>query len=395
MQNLGAAIWRKEAFYVCSSKKQKWGWIRGRWRFPMKVSVALPRETGTINIGDLQLESGEIIQEAQLAYERVGSAKNPTILICHALTGTQEAVGEKESPGYWAKLIKPGGYINLDDYQVLSFNVIGGCNGSTGPLSINPKTGKPYQSNFPFITVRDMVNAQYQALHKMKISHLKAIIGGSLGGMQVLEWGIMYPDKMDALFPIAVTPFLNDYAIAFNTIARLAIRQDPNWNGGNYSFDTKPEDGLSLARMVGMVTYRTSELFSERFGREQRGNNGTSHDEINYEVESYLDYQGEKLTKRFDANSYLYLLRAMDTHDVGRGRGGWKQALLSIKARLHAVTFAGDLLFPTKDLEDFVYMMKENKADASLDHVDTQFGHDGFLVEFEKWGHLLKYRLQI
>ncbi|MBM7571057.1 homoserine O-acetyltransferase MetX [Aquibacillus albus] len=359
----------------------------------MKVKVALSRDTGTVSIGDLQLESGKTLRNVELAFERVGSIDNPAILVCHALTGTQNAVGSDEDPGYWAKLIHPGGYIDLEKFQVISFNVIGGCNGSTGPLSESPETGEPYQTSFPFVTIRDMVNAQKLALEQLGIHHLKAVVGGSLGGMQVLEWGICYPNAMDSLFPLAVTPYLNDYAIAFNNIARLAILQDPKWNNGHYSKDSIPEHGLSLARMIGMITYRSGDLFNERFGREQRGPVGVSHEEIAYEIESYLDYQGKKLTKRFDANSYLYLLKAMDTHDIGRERGGWMEAAENFQAPLYAFSYSGDLLFPTKEFKQLTdYLQNIGKA-SSFEEIETQFGHDGFLVEFEKWGHLIQEKL--
>ncbi|MDC3416169.1 homoserine O-acetyltransferase MetX [Aquibacillus salsiterrae] len=360
----------------------------------MKMKVGLSRDTGTILIGDLQLESGKILTNVELAYERVGSINNPVILVCHALTGTQFAVGSNDRPGYWSKLIKLGGFIDLEKYQVISFNVLGGCNGSTGPLSLNPETGEPYQTTFPFVTIRDIVKSQYMALEKMGITHLKAVIGGSLGGMQALEWGLCYPDMMDGLFPLAVTPYLNDYAIAFNNIARLSILQDPKWNNGRYTQDNRPEHGLSLARMVGMITYRSSDLFNERFGREQRGPVGVSHEEIAYEIESYLDYQGKKLTKRFDANSYLYLLKAMDTHDIGRGRGGWQTAAKGFQAPVFAIGFTGDSLFPTKEYKILIDYLQQLDMTSSFEEVVTQFGHDGFLVEFGKWGNLIQEKLQ-
>lgn len=359
----------------------------------MNVEVTSFRETGKVNIGDLQLESGKVLYGVELAYERIGSNDHPAVLICHALTGSQYAVGSDENPGYWSNLIKSEGYIDTDNYQIISFNIIGGCNGSTGPLSLNPKTGFSYQTDFPFITVRDMVKAQYQGLQKFDLRHLRAVIGGSLGGMQVLEWGILYPNMMDLLFPIAVTPYLNDYAIAFNNIARLAILQDPKWKNGNYSQDEIPQQGLSLARMIGMVTYRSGDLFNERFGREQCFPAGVAHEEISYEIESYLDYQGKKLTERFDANSYLYLLKSMDTHDIGRERGGWEKASELIQVPIHAISYSGDLLFPPSDLSRFITHNQKIGNVASFNEVETRFGHDGFLVEFEKWGNILKEKL--
>ncbi len=360
----------------------------------MEVKTAVERKNGTVNIGELELESGTVIQEVELAYERVGLAEAPAILVCHALTGSQHAAGDQDMPGYWAEMITPGGFIDSDRFQIISFNVLGGCNGSTGPLSIDSKTGEPYQAKFPFITVRDMVRAQHLALEKLGINHLAAVIGGSLGGMQVLEWGVMYPGKMDRLIPLAVTPYLTDYAIAFNNIARLAILHDPNWNNGNYTEETIPESGLSLARMVGMITYRSGDLFNERFSRKQRAPAGNFHDEIAYEIESYLDYQGKKLTKRFDANSYLYLLKAMDTHDIGRGRGGWQKAASRIEAPVTALGYSGDLLFPPGSLEQFIGQLKHIGIEADYTLIDTSFGHDGFLVEFEKWGSIIKSELE-
>lgn len=359
----------------------------------MNVKVASARELGSIFIGELQLESGKKLSNVELAYERVGFSENPVILVCHALTGTQHVVGDKQTPGYWSELIKHGGYIDLHKYQVISFNVLGGCNGSTGPLSINPDTDHPYQTSFPFVTIRDMVQAQFQALEQLGIKQLKAVIGGSLGGMQVLEWGISFPDSMELLVPIAVTPYLSDYALAFNNIARLAILQDPNWNNGNYTKENSPESGLSLARMIGMITYRSGDLFNERFGREQRGPVGVAHEEIAYEIESYLNYQGKKLTKRFDPNSYLYLLKAMDTHDIGRNRGGWEKAITRIKAPLQGISYTGDLLYPAKELKQLVENHQELQMSSSFDQIDTKFGHDGFLVEFENWGYIIQNRL--
>ncbi|SDK05375.1 homoserine O-acetyltransferase MetX [Sediminibacillus albus] len=360
----------------------------------MEVKTAAARKTGKVSIGDLTLESGTLLRDVELSYERVGQIDAPAILICHALTGSQYAAGDQENQGYWAGMIYSGGYIDTDRFQVISFNVLGGCNGSTGPLSTNPDTGEPYQAKFPFITVRDMVQAQYKALKKLEIDHMAAVMGGSLGGMQVLEWGVMYPEMMDQLFPLAVTPYLSDYAIAFNNIARLAILRDPNWNNGNYSEMAIPESGLSLARMVGMITYRSGDLFNERFSRKQRAPAGNFHDEIAYEVESYLDYQGKKLTKRFDANSYLYLLKAMDTHDIGRGRGGWQQAASYIKAPVTALGYSGDLLFPPTALQELVDQLAESAKPAEYTHVETRFGHDGFLVEFSKWGDVIKEKLE-
>lgn len=360
------------------------------------MALANPKSNymeGILNIGNLKLESGETIEQVHIAYERVGAKTGPIILVCHALTGNQYTVGREEEPGWWSNLIGPNQLINTNVFQVITTNVIGGCNGSTGPTTINPSTKKQYRANFPFVTVRDMVQAQYKTLQKLGVKHLHAVIGGSLGGMQVLEWGILYPDFMNHLVPIAVTPYLSDYAISFNSIARYAITQDPLWENGDYSSKKGPDTGLSIARMVGMVTYRSDQLFNQRFSRGLRNEWGREHREQSFEVESYLTYQGEKLTKRFDANSYLYLLKAMDSHDIGRDRGGWRDAAKQIKAKLLAISFKGDLLYPAEELRELTEILEQIGRSSRFAYIDTAFGHDGFLVEFERWGAILKEAL--
>jgi len=346
-------------------------------------------ETDTVEIGDFTLESGRVLKNVKMAYERIGKIDAPIVLVCHALTGNQYAVGTEQNPGWWSGFIGPGLTIDTNQFQVISMNVLGGCDGSTGPMDIDSEIGETYRAQFPFTSIRDMVHAQYIALRQLQISHVKAVIGGSLGGMQVLEWGILYPEYMNTLIPLAITPFLSDYAIAYNSIARLAIINDPAWNHGNYK-SNEQINGLKIARMVGMITYRSSELFNERFSRVQKNDWGNHHDEITYEIENYLHYQGEKLSKRFDTNSYLYLLKAMDQFDIGLGRGGWQEALKKIKATIIAVGFHGDLLYPPKELEKLVRHYQQIGGKAKFYEVDTLFGHDGFLVEFDKWSHHVK-----
>ncbi|MDP4552445.1 homoserine O-acetyltransferase [Alkalihalobacillus macyae] len=346
-------------------------------------------EDRNVSIGPFVLESGEELPSVELAYERVGPTEAPVILVCHALTGNQYTVGESE-PGWWKGLIGHGKYVDTSEFQVITFNVLGGCNGSTGPLSINPETGHAYQSDFPFVTVRDIVHSQNKALQELGVHHLHAVIGGSLGGMQVLEWGILYPDWMDHLVPLAVTPSLSAYGIAYNSISRFAITKDPAWKGGYYNPDQPPTAGLATARMVGMISYRTDDMFQKKFGRNGNGRSGESHTEASYDVESYLHYQGNKLTHRFDANSYLYLLKAMDMHDIGRGRGDIARAAKQIQSNVLAISFKGDLIYPPRDLDSMFTL----ESLAKFYIVDTKFGHDGFLVEFDKWGPLIKEQLK-
>ena len=355
----------------------------------VKTKVQSPYEASIVEIGDLVLETGKIIKNVQVAYERVGAKDAPVIVACHALTGNQFTVGTEQEPGWWAGLIGPNKTIDTLHFQVITMNVIGGCDGSTGPLTSNPDTRLTYRTDFPFVSIRDMVNAQYIALKKLKIDHVRAVIGGSLGGMQVLEWGALYPDYMDTLIPIAVTPYLSDYAIAYNSIARLAIVNDPAWKQGHYS-SNEEVNGLKIARMVGMITYRSSDLFNDRFSRSENEEWGNQHDETTYEIESYLRYQGEKLTKRFDTNSYLYLLKAMDRFDIGYQRNGWQNAVKEIKAKMIAIGFQGDLLYPPNELAKLVNAYQEVGGKGRFYEVETLFGHDGFLVEFDKWGHLVK-----
>lgn len=326
----------------------------------------------SVSIGNLVLESGEVLENAVLVYERCGKEDGPVILACHALTGDQYAVGTEDCPGWWSGLIGPGKAVDTTVFQVITFNVLGGCSGSTGPLSVNPKTGELYRASFPAITIQDMVQAEFQALKELGIAHLAAVIGGSLGGMKTLEWGRAHPEFIDIIFPLAVTPAYSDYGIAFNYIGIQAIENDPHFNRGNYSRSSEIK-GFELARMAGMVTYRSGELFNQRFGRKRL--------EQDYDIESYLEYQGQKLAKRFDANSYLVLLKAMNTHDVAN-------EILDVE--IFALSFTHDLLYPSELMIPWL----ESQPRAAWKIIETKFGHDGFLVEFEKWSGNIKRKLE-
>ncbi|MBP0724944.1 homoserine O-acetyltransferase [Bacillus sp. RG28] len=342
-------------------------------------------EYGVVCVGDLELESGEVLPKVELAYERAGQRDGEIILVCHALTGNQFTVGSNHQ-GWWSGLIGAGKYIDTSTYQVITFNVLGGCSGSTGPLSINPNTGELYKNSFPFVTVRDMVHAQAKALQKMGISRVRAIIGGSLGGMQVLEWGLLYPTYSDLLIPLAVTPVFSDYGIAFNTIARRAIEDDPSWQNGEYE-NGEVLRGLEIARMIGMVTYRTDSLFNQRFKKERKV---ISSNQEEFQVESYLKYQGEKLARRFDANSYVRLLNAMNNYDIGFSREGWKKALQFIQSKILLIGYSGDLLYPPTILKEMASVLKQYRKKVIFHKVETDFGHDGFLAEYSKWGTIIK-----
>ncbi|MCQ6267258.1 homoserine O-acetyltransferase [Fictibacillus sp. WQ 8-8] len=354
------------------------------------ANTQLSAVNDTAAIGELTLESGKELKDVHIAYQRIGAANAPAIFVCHALTGNHYTLNSEMGEGWWAGLLGNGQYIDLEKYQVITSNVLGGCDGSTGPLSVNPVTGSPYGAEFPLITIRDMVQAQKKLLEVLGLGRLEAVIGGSLGGMQVLEWGLMYPDFMERLIPIAVTPFLSDYAIGFNAAGRTAILSDPLWNNGQYGKENTPRKGLGIARMIGMLTYRSGALFNHRFQRKQTENWETIHEDAAFSVESYLQYQADKLADRFDANSYLTLLKAMDTHDIGRERGGVVAASQSYKAQMLCVGFTGDLLYPSDLMEQFVKDVQAENKRAKYLEVSTMFGHDGFLTEFDKWGNLLK-----
>ena len=338
--------------------------------------------TSSVAIGSIRLESGVWLEEAQLSYESVGPDDAPVVLNCHALTGNQLAIGTPESPGWWNGLIGPGKTIDTNEFRVITFNVLGGCSGSTGPLSINPQTEEPYRSAFPVITIRDMVNAEKKGLEALGIHKLHAVIGGSLGGMRVLEWGLLYPYDMKLLVPLAVTPYLSDTGIAFNYIGIHAIENDAHFHNGNYvsSSDIK---GFETARMAGLVTYRSESLHKQRFARKTRS-------EGLFEIESYMKYQGEKLTQRFDANSYLTLLKAMNTHDIGRDRGGVESVSTQFVAKMIVIAFTHDLLYPPDHMKSFA----DGVPDSQYHLIDTPFGHDGFLTEFEKLGTILTAHLE-
>ncbi|QPC47479.1 homoserine O-acetyltransferase [Mangrovibacillus cuniculi] len=333
------------------------------------------RETGKVHIGSYTTERGEVIPAVEVAYERVGNPHNPVVLVCHALTGNQVAVGTEDQPGWWAECIGTGKYVDTNEFQVLTFNVLGSCYGSTGPTSTSP-SGKPYGATFPEVTIRDMVHVQRKALDKLNISSIHAVIGGSLGGMQVLEWLVLYPSLINRAVVLASTAALSPYAIAFNHVGEQAILLDPNFQDGNYP-SNEGLSGLSIARMVGMITYRSKTLFQQRYGEVRSG------------IQSYLDYQGEIFLQRFDANAYLRLLRAMNQHDIGRDRGGVEKVLREIQTPVTLIGYEGDLLYSIEEMEEMANVL----PNSTFVKVSTDFGHDGFLVEADKWGPAIQREL--
>ncbi len=340
-------------------------------------------ETGTVNIGAFTLESGIVLDQVHLAYEWARRKDAPVVLVCHALTGNQFAIGNEQQDGWWSKLIGPKQFIDTEKYNVLSFNVLGGCHGSTGATSRNPKTGEVYRASFPTITIRDMVNAEYAALQALGIEEVQTVIGGSLGGMRTLEWGIMYPQFMKQLIPLAVTPSLSAYGIAFNCIGLHAIENDEDYANGQYTKATDVK-GFETARMAGMVTYRSDQLFNGRFARKTAEGG-------HFEVESYLQHIGKKIGTHFDPASYCTLLRALNTHDVARNRGSLQEVAGKIQARTLFLGFSHDLIYPPETIRSFSHLVKG----ASFCFVHTAFGHDGFLAEYEKWGPIVEQFMEV
>lgn len=340
-------------------------------------------ETGTVNIGQLTLESGVVLDQVHLAYEWARRKDAPVVLVCHALTGNQFTIGNEQQEGWWHELIGPKRFIDTERYSVLSFNVLGGCHGSTGAASHNSATGQLYRASFPEITIRDMVKAEYMALRMLGIEKVQTIIGGSLGGMRTLEWGIMYPQFMAQLIPIAVTPSLSAYGIAFNCIGLHAIEQDEGYAAGQYKKATDVK-GFETARMAGMVTYRSDQLFNGRFARKTAEGG-------RFEVESYLQHVGKKIGTEFDPSSYCTLLRALNTHDVTRARGNLQKTAERIQARTLFLGFSHDLIYPPETIRSFSHLVEN----ASFCYVHTAYGHDGFLAEYDKWGPIVEQFMEV
>lgn len=343
---------------------------------PQVVEVATPERP-------LALEYGDTLEHVAVAFETYGelnAAGDNAILVCHALTGSGHAAGmhqRGEVPGWWDPLIGPGKPIDTSRYFVVCSNVLGGCYGTTGPSSIDPESGEPYRLDFPRYTVRDMVEAQKRLGDALGIRSFASVIGGSMGGMQVLEWAAMYPEQVRSIIPIGIGARHSAWAIGLNEVARRAITSDPAWQGGNYPLSQQPEAGLGLARAVAMLSYRSVDSLNAKFGRERvsasRGLLSQS-----FEIESYLSYQGVKLVKRFDANTYLYLTRAMDDYDLTEGRGRLHQVLAKMDMPALVLGISSDVLYPEVEQQELVTHL----PNARYERIVSPHGHDAFLIEF-------------
>jgi len=346
---------------------------------------------------ELILKSGKRLGPITLAYETYGTLnekKDNAILIVHALSGDAHAAAYhqgEEKPGWWDAMIGPGKGFDTDKYFVICSNVIGGCKGSTGPSSINPQTKKPYGLDFPIITISDMVNVQALLLDHLGIERILCVAGGSMGGMQVLQWVASYPERVRSVIPIATAWKHSPQQIAFDEVGRQAVMADPDWRNGDYYGHKLPERGLSVARMIGHITYMSDESMEEKFSRKLKEDVYTFSFKTDFEVEGYLRYRGDSFVKRFDANSYLYITKAMDYFDLSGGK------LIpegkAISTRFLVIAFKSDWLYPAYQSRDIVHFLKARYVDATYCEIKSTYGHDAFLVEIDEQTHLIKHFL--
>ncbi len=349
---------------------------------------------------ELLMESGRTLGPVTLAYETYGTLncdKSNAILVCHALSGDAHAAGfhpGDKDPGWWDTMIGPGKAFDTDQYFVICANVIGGCKGSTGPSSLDPKTGKPYALDFPVITIGDMVNAQRCLIDLLGIERLLCVAGGSMGGMQALQWASSYPERVRSAIPIATALKHSPQQIAFDEVIRQSIMADPAWRKGNYYEHGQPKKGLAVARMIGHITFMSDQSMEEKFSRKlkQEGYSFTFTDD--FEVEGYLRYRGDNFVKRFDANSYLYITKAMDYFDlsnglfmpdikeIGTGKG--------VDTKFLVISFTSDWLYPSYQSQEIVRLLKKRRIAATYCDLQSSYGHDAFLVDIEEQTRLVK-----
>ncbi len=358
---------------------------------PGDVGVVQPRDF--VHQQPFTFKSGQVIPGFTLRYETYGTlnaTRDNAVLICHALSGDHHCAGwhstEDRKPGWWNNLIGPGKAVDTDRFHVICANVLGGCQGSTGPSSLNPATGTPYGTSFPFVTIHDMVRAQKLLLDHLGVLQLHAVIGGSMGGMQAQLFAIEYPQFVRRVIAMATTARESAQAIAFNEVGRQAIMQDPAWNRGNYSKDGGPRVGLAIARMMAHITYVSDASMDRKFGRRKKD---SAHAdaytfEPQFEVEGYLRYQGQSFINRFDANSYLYITRALDQFDLAQAHGSLEAAYAAVEAETLIVGFTSDWLFPPDQNRALALALLRAGKRASYAELDTDLGHDSFLLESEE-----------
>ncbi len=354
-------------------------------------------ETKFARFAALSLDSGSVIEPVEVAYETYGklnASRSNAILIEHAFSGDAHAAfesAETGQPGWWDNMIGPGKAFDTDKYFVVCSNVLGGCRGTTGPSSINPATGCPYAMSFPVITIGDMVRLQKMLVDSLGIERLLTVTGGSMGGMQALAWAVAYPEAVTSVIPIASTSRHSAQQIAFNEVGRQAIMSDPDWREGDYYGRMKPARGLAVARMVGHITYMSDASMREKFGRRLRGKDGFGFDfSVDFEVESYLRYRGSQFVDRFDANSYLYITKAMDYFDLSAGYGSLGAALEPSHARYLVMSFTSDWLYPSYQSREVVRALRSRNKDVAYCELTSSYGHDAFLVDVAEETELVR-----
>jgi homoserine O-acetyltransferase len=358
---------------------------RDEANLPSSAVLGLPADEALV------LDSGETLLGVRIAYNTYGAlnaARSNAVLICHALTGDQHVASPNPvtgKPGWWETMIGPGRPIDTDRLFVICANVLGGCMGSTGPASVHPATGAIYGSDFPVVTIGDMVKAQARLLDHLGVERLLCVAGGSMGGMQVLEWAVRFPERVYGALAIAVAARHSAQNIAFHEVGRQAIMADPDWRGGHYrAAGTRPRKGLAVARMAAHITYLSEPALQRKFGRNFQDRDARTFSfDADFQVESYLRHQGSSFVERFDANSYLYVTRAMDYFDLAadHGEGNLARAFRRAKARFCVISFISDWLFPTSGNRQIVHALNAAGASVSFVEIDSDKGHDAFLLE--------------
>ena len=348
----------------------------------------------------LPLRSGAQIRDYELVYEtygRLNADKSNAVLVCHALNASHHVAGtyagQDKSEGWWDNLVGPGKPLDTDKFFVIGINNLGSCFGSTGPMHINPATGKAWGADFPVVTVHDWVDAQARVVERLGIDQLAAVLGGSLGGMQALDWALRYPDRLAHCIAIATAPNLSAQNIAFNEVARRAIVTDPDFHGGHfYEHGVVPKRGLRVARMIGHITYLSDDVMAEKFGRELKsGELGYTTQDIEFQIESYLRYQGDKFSDYFDANTYLLITRALDYFDPAREHGGdLSRTFASSRCKYLLASFTTDWRFSPARSREIVKALVDNRRDVSYAEIDAPHGHDAFLLEDPRYHGVLR-----
>jgi len=363
------------------------------------MSIGIVEEKSITFDVDLRLESGRILGPVTLAYETYGTLnadRSNAILVAHAWTGNAHLAGkyseEDQKPGWWDDIVGPGRLLDTDRYFIICSNVIGSCYGSTGPASINPRTGKRYNLTFPVITVRDMVRAQKLLIDSLGIERLVTVLGGSMGGMQAVEWATQFPDRIASAVVLAATPRPSAQAIAMNAVARWGIFNDPTWKKGEYK--KNPKDGLALARGIGHITFLSDESMTAKFGRRFSAKDGQFDFFGQFEVERYLFYNGYNFVDRFDTNAFLYLAKALDLYDVAWGYESTEEALSHVKAPLQFFAFTSDWLYPPYQTAEMVDVLTKQGKEVEYHLIESAYGHDAFLLEHATFAPLVKSFLE-